>query len=92
MDKLRLNISQLLKLFANYLNEILCKKKMYVILWKTSLLRRLQEQTLPNATQPIGTIHPFSKMTGTQTLKMLWFLWDLGGRLLLFLPIVAYLE
>ena len=29
---------------------------------QTSLLRRLQTQTLPNATQPIGKIHPFSKI------------------------------
>ena len=27
----------------------------------TSLLRRLQAQILPNATPPIGKIHPFSK-------------------------------
>ena len=30
--------------------------------WQTSLLRRLQAQTLPNATPPIGKIYPFSKM------------------------------
>ena len=30
--------------------------------YKTSLLRRLQVQTLPDATPPIGQIHPFSKM------------------------------
>ena len=29
---------------------------------KTSLLRRLQAQTLPEATPPIGQIHPFNKM------------------------------
>ena len=29
---------------------------------KTSLLRRLQAQTLPNATPPIGKIPPFSKI------------------------------
>ena len=28
----------------------------------TSLLRRLQAQTLPNKTPPIGKIYPFSKM------------------------------
>ena len=29
---------------------------------KISLLLRLQAQTLPDATPPIGKIHPFSKM------------------------------
>ena len=32
---------------------------------KTSLLRRLQAQTLPDATPPIGKIHPFSNMAVT---------------------------
>ena len=32
---------------------------------KTSLLSRLQAQTLPDATPPIGKIHPFSKMDVT---------------------------
>ena len=32
---------------------------------KKSLLRRLQAQTLPDATQPIGKINPFSKMAVT---------------------------
>ena len=32
---------------------------------KTSLLRRLQTQTLLDAIQLIGKIHPFSKMTVT---------------------------
>ena len=32
---------------------------------ETSLLRRLQAQTLPNANPPIGKINPFSKMTVT---------------------------
>ena len=32
---------------------------------KTSLLRRLQGQTLPDATTPMGQIHPFSKMAVT---------------------------
>ena len=31
----------------------------------TSLLRRLQAQTLPNATSPIGKVHPFSKIAVT---------------------------
>ena len=31
----------------------------------TSLLRRLQAQTLPDAAPPIGKIHPFSKMAAT---------------------------
>ena len=30
--------------------------------WETSLLRRLQAQTLPDEAPPIGNIHPFSKM------------------------------
>ena len=34
-------------------------------IFKTSLLRRLQAQTLPDATPPIGKIHPFSKMAIT---------------------------
>ena len=32
---------------------------------KTSLLRRLQAQTIPDATPPIGKIHPLSKMDVT---------------------------
>ena len=32
---------------------------------KTSLLRRLQAQTLPDATPPAGKIHPFSKIAVT---------------------------
>ena len=32
---------------------------------KTSLLRRLQEQTLPDDAQPMGKIHPFSKIAVT---------------------------
>ena len=32
---------------------------------KTSLLRKLQAQTLPNATPPIGQIQPLSKMAVT---------------------------
>ena len=35
------------------------------ILIKTSLLRRLQVEILPEATPTIGQIHPFSKMTVT---------------------------
>ena len=37
----------------------------YLIITKTSLLRRLQAQTLPNETPPIGKIHPYSKITVT---------------------------
>ena len=29
----------------------------------TSLLRRLHAQTLPDATSPVGKVHPFSKIT-----------------------------
>ena len=36
-----------------------------MILNETSLLRRLQAQTLPDATPPRGQIHPFSKMAIT---------------------------
>jgi len=32
---------------------------------QTSLLRRLQAQTLPDATPPIGKIYPFIKMAVT---------------------------
>ena len=32
---------------------------------ETSLLRRLQAQTLPDEAPPIGKIHPFSKMAIT---------------------------
>ena len=32
---------------------------------KTSLLRRLQEQTLPDEAPPMGKIHPFSKIAVT---------------------------
>ena len=32
---------------------------------KTSLLRRLQAQTLPDEAPPIGKIHPFTKMAVT---------------------------
>ena len=32
---------------------------------KTSLLSRLQEQSLPDEAPPIGKIHPFSKMAVT---------------------------
>ena len=34
-----------------------------IIAYKTSLLHRLQVQTIPDATPPIGKNHPFSKMT-----------------------------
>ena len=33
--------------------------------FKTSLLRRLQAQTLPDATPPIGKIYPFTKTAVT---------------------------
>ena len=40
---------------------------------KTSLLRRLQAQTLPDDTPPIGKIHPFSKLAITcEPLMGLW--------------------
>ena len=39
--------------------------KYYCICPKTSLLRRLQTQTLPDEAPPIGKIHRFSKMTVT---------------------------
>ena len=32
---------------------------------KTSLMRRLQAKTLPDATPPVGQIHPLSKMVVT---------------------------
>ena len=36
-----------------------------VTLTETSLLRRMQAQTLPDATPPIGKLHPVSKMAIT---------------------------
>ena len=33
---------------------------------KTSLLRRLQAQTLPDAASPIGKVHPFKKIALNQ--------------------------
>ena len=40
--------------------------KFYIVVYiETSLLRRLQAHTLPDATPPIGKIHPFSKMALT---------------------------
>ena len=36
----------------------------------TSLLRRLQEKTLPDATPPIGKTHPFSNMAVTSGILM----------------------
>ena len=38
---------------------------MYLKRLKTSLLRRLQAQTLPDATPRVGKIHPFSKIAVT---------------------------
>ena len=35
------------------------------IIVRTSLLGRLQAQTLPDATPPIGQVYPSSKMAGT---------------------------
>ena len=37
-------------------------QKLKLVSSRTSLLRRLQAQTLPHATPPIGKIHPFSKI------------------------------
>ena len=40
---------------------------------KTSLLRRLQAQTLPDAAPPVGKIHPFSKIAVTfEPLQRFW--------------------
>ena len=38
---------------------------LFLICISTSLLRRLQAQTLPNANPPIGKMYPFTKMTVT---------------------------
>ena len=41
---------------------------------ETSLLRRLQALTLPNATPPIAKIHPFSKIAVTfEPIRQLWW-------------------
>ena len=37
----------------------------FCIVFETSLMRRLQLQTLPDATPPMGKIHPFSKIAVT---------------------------
>ena len=41
------------------------KSKQYNMQKKISLLRRLQAQTLPDATPPVGKINAFSKMAIT---------------------------
>ena len=44
--------------------------------WSTSLLHRLQTQTLPDATQPIGQIHPIRNNTITlETMKPTVLAW-----------------
>ena len=60
---------------------------------ETSLLCRLQSQTLPDATQPIGKIHPFSKIAGT--FEPFLPFWCLSGFWKLFIPMTFqnhYLE
>ena len=55
-------------LVPNISNPILPKGLKYLwqlLEWKTSLLRRLQAQTLPDATPPIGKINPSSKIAVT---------------------------
>ena len=47
------------KVYKETFNGVVCAVK------KTSLLRRLKAQTLPDATPPMGNIHPFSKMAVT---------------------------
>ena len=44
----------------------ICKLRRY----ETSLLRRLQMQTLPDEAPPIGKIHRFSKMAVTERILM----------------------
>ena len=44
---------------------LLLSGRQFKHLKKTSLLRRLQAQTLPDATPPIGKIYPFTKMAVT---------------------------
>ena len=52
-----------------YLNSVFTKNVCTLIFSlpseETSLLRRLQAQTLPNAASPIGKVHPFSKIAVT---------------------------
>ena len=54
-----ISISSALQLYINI------KTKLQHIYYKIGLLRRLQAQTLPNATPPIGNIYPFTKMAVT---------------------------
>ena len=42
-----------------------CMKKTLGTVKKTSVLRRLQAQTLPDATLPLGKIPPFTKIAVT---------------------------
>ena len=42
-----------------------CSEQKMDLLIETSLLRRLQEQTLPDEAPPMGKIHPFSKIAVT---------------------------
>ena len=54
--------------FTNgYFFSLLLLKDLHqnTIFIKTSLLRKMQAQTLPDATTPIGQIYPFTKMTAT---------------------------
>ena len=41
--------------------KLTLKKILYVYNYKTSLLRRLQAQTLPNATPPVDKIQPIQQ-------------------------------
>ena len=49
--------------FLQYKGIIRVRENM--LIFQHCLLRRLQAQTLPHATPPIGQIHPFSKMAVT---------------------------
>ena len=61
------------KCIRNQMFDTLLSIDIYKPLKETSLLCRLQAQTLPDATPPIGQIHPFIKMAITfEPLKRFW--------------------
>ena len=58
-------ISWCMRMYSEYMRKLFLDKLIEVVIHKTSLLRRLQEQTLPDEAPPMGKIHPFSKITVT---------------------------
>ena len=53
-------------LFRSALETIIARRgKIKAVSYETSLLRRLQAQTVPNTAPPMGKIYPFSKIAVT---------------------------